>query len=557
MMIKKATLVIITLLVCVSTSHAQPAGVKNVAKSIFSLSTYRADGSLLATSHGVFIGNSGEAVSDLKPFIGAAKAVVTNQKGDKMNVVRILGINDIYDMARFTVDGKTTPATIAQSTASPETKVWLVEYGMKNPHVTEASVKSVETFMEKYNYYIFAMNAPDNATSCPFVNANGEIIGLLQMSKTSYNTYATDARYAGSLAISGLSYSDANIRQIGIPVAMPDDKSQAQLLLMMASQSNDSLKFESAINDFLDKFPTLIDGYDAKARRYVDRLLFDEADKTMSNAIKNAENKDEAHYNYGKLIYDKLIYNSAAYDKWTLEKAEEEIQQAYSINPLPHYRNMIGQIEFSKKDYNKAYDIFMQLHGDKQYSNPELLFNAARCKEMMQAPHKEIIALLDSAINTTDTLRIRDAAPYFLERANIYMQADCFRQAVFDYTRYEYLMQGRVSATFYYLREQAEVKGRLYQQALVDIARAIILEPKEPSYYAEMASLQIRLNMTDKAEETAQRCVEIAPDYPDGLLVLGLAQVKNGKKEEGLKNMQKAKDLGNAQADSLIEKYSK
>ena len=75
MMIKKATLVIITLLVCVSTSHAQPAGVKNVAKSIFSLSTYRADGSLLATSHGVFIGNSGEAVSDLKPFIGAAKAV--------------------------------------------------------------------------------------------------------------------------------------------------------------------------------------------------------------------------------------------------------------------------------------------------------------------------------------------------------------------------------------------------------------------------------------------------------------------------------------------------
>ena len=74
-------------------------------------------------------------------------------------------------------------------------------------------------------------------------------------------------------------------------------------------------------------------------------------------------------------------------------------------------------------------------------------------------------ALLDSAINTTDTLRILEAAPYFLERANVYHAADSFRQAVFDYNRYEYLMQGRVNANFYYIREQARPSANIVTSA--------------------------------------------------------------------------------------------
>jgi len=173
------------------------------------------------------------------------------------------------------------------------------------------------------------------------------------------------------------------------------------------------------------------------------------------------------------------------------------------------------------------------------------------------AEPKEIIALLDSAINTTDTLQMVSAAPYFLARAGAYEQADSFRQAVFDYTRYEYLMQGQVNANFYYIREQAEVKSRLFQQALTDIARAIILAPNEPTYYAEMASLQLRVNHVDQALQTAERCTQIAPEYSDGFLLLGLAQVRKGDKTNGLANMQKAKELGNSQADALIDKYSK
>ena len=189
--------------------------------------------------------------------------------------------------------------------------------------------------------------------------------------------------------------------------------------------------------------------------------------------------------------------------------------------------------------------------------NPELFYEAAQCKTMMKAPQQEIIALLDSAINNTDTLRIREAAPYFLARADAYNAIDSFRQAVFDYTRYEILSGQRMNSQFYYIRSQAEIKARLYQQALGDLAAAIMLSPEEPTYYAEMASLQLRVNMNDEALETATRCVKLAPEYSDGYLLLGLAQIRKGDTTAGLPNLEKAKELGNPQAQPLIDKYSK
>ena len=193
----------------------------------------------------------------------------------------------------------------------------------------------------------------------------------------------------------------------------------------------------------------------------------------------------------------------------------------------------------------------------RRISTPELLYEQAQCKRKLNAPNEEILALLDSAINTTDTLRFVETAPYFLTRAQVYDEMGKYRDAVFDYTRYEYLVQGRVNASFYYIREQAEVNGKLYQQALSDIARAIILAPQEPTYYAEMANLQLRVKKPEDAIKTAQRCTEIAPEYADGYLLLGLAQIQTKNKTEGLANLQKAKDMGSEQAQPLIDKYSK
>ncbi len=555
---KNIGLFITLIILCVcGTGKAQTSAVKNAAKSVFKLTTYNADGSVLATSNGVFVGNNGEAISDLKPFIGAAKATVTDTKGREMNVERIMGINDLYDVAKFMVSGKTTPLPMAQSASTSGSQAWLVGYAKKSPTITAATVKSVETFMDKYSYYIFSLTAPENTNACPFVNSEGQVIGIMQPSTTSSDIHATDAKFIVDLQTSGLSIEDETMKKIGIPLALPSDKDQALLTLMMAAQTNDSIKHAAIVNDFISQYPTSVDGYTAQAQIYVNANEFDKAAKEMETAIKKAEKEDEAHYNYSNIIYEKEVYKSnIPYEPWSLDKAYDEINKAYALNPQPSYQHQQALIIYAKGDYQKAYDMFMNLT-KTSIRNPELFYSASQCKQMLKAPAKEVIALLDSAINNTDTLRIREAAPYFLARAEAYMTTDSFRQAVFDYTRYEILVNGNVNSNFYYIREQAEVKAKLYQQALIDITRAIVLNPKEPTYYAERASLELRVNMVDDAIKTASKCIELAPEYADGYLLLGLGQITKGNKTEGLANLEKAKQLGHIQAQEMIDKYSK
>lgn len=549
--------IVLTLLfiVCLDV-NAQSAEVKNASKSVFKLTTYKQDGSVLAESYGVFVGDNGVGVSNLAPFIGAAKAVVTDVKGHDMNVMRILGINSIYDVAKFRVDGKTAPLPLVSSAVATGSQVWLVSYSSKKSAIA-ATVKNVETFMDKYSYYIFSLSSPDGMTACPFVNSSGQVVGLMQPSTTNTDIHATDIRFIAALHTNGLSLADATMQKIGIPSALPTDKEQALLMLMMSEQSKDSIKHLAVINDFVAQYPTLIDGYSALAQVYVNLGLFDNAAKEMETAIKKVDKKDEAHFNYSKLIYNKELYKSdIPYKSWNLDVALNEAKEAYAISPQPLYQHQQAQILFSKGEYQTSYDMFMALTKSSIH-NPELYYEASRCKQMMKAPAMEIIALLDSAINNTDTLRLREAAPYFYSRAEAFASVDSLRKAVFDYTRYEILVNGNVNAAFYYMREQIEVKARLYKQALNDIMRAILLAPKEPTYYAEKASLELKVNMTDEAVKTAELCIKLAPDYSDGYLILGLAQISRKDKTTGLLNLEKAKQLGNSQAQTFIDKYSK
>ena len=140
-------------------------------------------------------------------------------------------------------------------------------------------------------------------------------------------------------------------------------------------------------------------------------------------------------------------------------------------------------------------------------------------------------------------------------RGMAYDNAGKYRKAVADYNDYEVAMRGYVGADFFYLREQCEAKGRMFQLALNDIEKAIILSPAQPDLRAEKANVLYRVNEIDDAIQTAREVVEMAPDYSDGYLILGLALIQKGDKAEGLQQLEKAKSLGNTQAESLIQKY--
>lgn len=534
---------------------AQPSWVKKATKSVFTLKTFAEDGSLIGSSNGFFTSDKGDAVSNYTPFKGASRAVVIDASGKELPVVSIVGVNDMYDVVKFRVNGKTQPLAISSTTTPVSSQVWLLPYHeVKN--VPSGTVRKAETFQGEYEYYTIAMTMPANTVSTPLINQAGEVVGLMQQPATDKDTlsYAVSARFADSLKISGFGMNEATLLQTKIKKELPDDQKEAVLALYMASSRQDSASYVNMVEDFIRKFPKAADGYMYRAQIEASTNNFAAAEKDMETAISNSTQKDDTHYNYARMIYNKIIFQAdVPYDNWTLDKALEEIRLANTLNPQPTYRQMEANILFGQKKYSEAYDIYTEL-ANTNLKGAEVYFSAARCKEMLK-DSTAMLALLDSAMNCFTKPYLKEAAPYLWARAQARLQAKKYRDAIADMNDYEELMVANINDNFYYLRHQAEVDGRLYQQALNDITRAIVMNPKETFYYAEKASLEIRVGLYDNAIATAKESITIDANDSDGYLFLGVAQCLKGNKKEGIPNLQKAKDMGNLQAEALIQKY--
>ena len=534
---------------------AQPSWVKKATKSVFTLKTFAADGSLIGSTNGFFTSANGDAVSNFTPFKGASRAVVIDAAGKELPVVSIVGVNDMYDVVKFRVSGKTQPLTISSGTTSIGSQVWLLPYH-EVKSVPAGTVRKAETFQGEYEYYTIAMTMPANTVSTPLINQAGEVIGMMQQPATDKDTlnYAVSARFADSLKTSGFGMNEATLLQTKIKKELPDDIKEAVLALYMASSRQDSASYVTLVEDFIQKFPNAADGYMYRAQVNASNNNFAAAEKDMETAIKNSTQKDDTHYNYARMIYNKNIFQAdKSYDNWSLDKALEEIRLANTLNPQPMYRQMEANILFAQKKYQEAYDIYTQL-SNTNLKGAELFYSAARCKEMLK-DSTAMLALLDSTMNCFTKPYLKEAAPYLWARAQARVQAKKYRDAVSDMNDYEELMVANINDNFYYIRHQAEVEGRLYQQALNDITRAIVMNPKETYYYAEKASLEIRVGLYDNAIATAKESLVVDPNDSDGYLFLGVAQCLKGNKKDGIPNLQKAKEMGNLQADKLIEKY--
>ena len=555
MNMKLRTLILaISLVFGVSTSlFAQPAAVKKAADAAFTLTTFKADGSILATSNGVCISTDGIAVSPWKPFIGADKAVIVDSKGQKHDVECLLGANEIYDIAKFQVSGKTAAAPLA-TTVSAGDEVWLTPI-LKSGNAEKANVTSVEKFMDKYNYAILSSSATDKMNGVPVFDKKGQVIGLYNKSGDSQSS--TDANYAKDFVLKGLSQNDVTLRQSDIRIGLPNTLEEAVVALMLSSEKPANIH-EAIVNEFITKFPQSNDGYYALANIQIAKGEVANADKTMQTAIGKVTAKDEAHYNFARLIYRNAFIpefeEKAKAIGWTLDKALDEVQKAQSAKANDAYRHLQAQITYAKGDYAKAYTDFEALTKTK-FNNPELYLEMAQSRQHLGGTDQEILDLLNKSIELCDTPYVSTSAPYFYTRGQQLEKMGEYRKAVQDYYTYEYFNQGRLGAAFYYMREQCEVKGRMWQQALQDILIASRLDPKEPLYPTEAGSLLLRLNKMDAAASAARQAIQLDASLPDAYLILGIAQCENKQKAEGFQNIQKAKELGNKQAETFLQKY--
>ena len=533
--------------------------VSKAAKSVFTLKTFAADGTLLASSIGFFIGSNGEAVSSYVPFKGAQRAVIIDAEGKEYPVEFILGANETYDVAKFQAAvRKTTPLPLA-STTTNGSSIWLLPYAFKKtPTCIQGTVKDAEKFQETYQYYTLQLNAEESHITCPVLNQNGEVVGIIQPSAGNLKgtSYAIDARFAANLVINGLSFNDPVLRQTNIAIALPDKAEDALIALFLASSTMNENQYINMVERFIQKFPNEADGYIYRARYQTAKGNYSSADEDLQKAVKVAIQKDDAHYQYAEIIYQKELYQKdKPFSAWTLDKAFSESQEAYRLNPMSFYLQQQSQISYAQGQYADAYQLYEQLtHSDLR--SADIFYAASQCKAQLGETDQQI-TLLDSAVNQFSRPFVKTAAPYLLARAQVLYSVGKYRPAVNDYNDYAELMGTQLGAGFYYQRELAEMGGHLFQQALNDIDKAIELEPTEPTYYGEKASLQVRVGMHKEAIETAQQLIRLSPELSDGYLFLGLAQCLTNQKAEGAKNLQKAKEMGNEQAQSLIDKYAK
>ncbi len=266
--------------------------VAKAAKSILSVTTYDAEGSVLATSHGVYFGTAGEAIAPWAPFIGASSATVTDANNKSYKVTSIVGANDVYDICKFKV---ANPKAIALQAAEniEGVKLQACEFGAK-PKTTELSIKSTEQFLEKYNYLIFNEEISDELEGCPILTPTGEVVGLVQRAKRSYDIQSTDARYCATLGSTGLGLYDATLSKTNIKIAMPDDNDRAFIYIMSVHSAMDSLLVVDICNEYQQRYPAEVEGYTVLATYEAEHGNNQRANYLMEQCEKKASDKAKA-----------------------------------------------------------------------------------------------------------------------------------------------------------------------------------------------------------------------------------------------------------------------
>ena len=542
-----------------------PKWLDKTKNAVFSLIAYDESGKMLHTGNGFFIGEDGTAIADYSILEGAQRAVVVDAQGKQMEVEMILGANEMYDVAKFLVNiggKKVTALPLAPMTPANNSTVFLLPYStQKGGEFAIGRVQSADRVEGSYNYYTLALALKDKMVSCPLVNNDGQVFALAQKSSGADSTtvcYGLDVKFANNLQVSALSFNDNSLTKIGIKKALPDTEEDALALLYMVSMRVSLPDYLQLLNDFIAKFPNSADGY---LRRANVQLAISQSDDSMrrveadlDNALKSSSSKAEVYYNKANIIYSYLGTNpETPYKNWTVDSAVSEINKAIQDSPLPIYYQLKGDMLFSKADYAGAYEAYDAVN-HSTLASAASFYNAAKTKELMQ-DSEAALALMDSCISKFNTPYTAEAAPYLLERGRMRDEAGQSRQALLDYDEYYRAVSTQVNDVFFYLRAQVALRARVYQRALDDYAEAIEMNPEELTYRAELAVANMRVGRNEEALNVLTEAEKIDPNYSEIYRLRGLALVQMKKNNEACQSFNKAKELGNTEVQTLIDKY--
>ena len=536
-----------------------PKSVTKARQSVASVVTYR-QGVMLHNGTAVFVGNNGDVLSSYSLFAGADSAVVIDSKGVARTVSHIVGVNSILDCIRVRVaaDKKIKPLAASSAPVAVDGTLYMLGYGIgKGGFVEQARVERVDSAYS-CAYYTLARPMEQRFLSLPLVDGNGELVAVMQPASAvdTVKSYAIGASVYELLDVSVADYGRGFYPSMGIRTALPSKKEDALSCLYMQTILGDSASYGGVIRDFMSAYPDSYEGYLAKAEfEAVLQGDVNAAVKSWDKAFKLAGNKAEVHFAKAKAINTLVLAgDTVSHPLLTFANAISEVDKAIALGNQPLY--IVGKADmlYSHGDYAAAAACYALL-ADTELRSADNFAKAAQCYSNMKEYDKSV-AMLDSALCCFDEASEKSSAPYILTRALVNSAAGKHRDAVLDYNRYEELMAGSLGADFYYLREQAELNAKMYQQALNDIDTAIYLDPQNVGYYIEKGLLCYRVKLSDEGIRVLEDAMKIAPSSPDVYYLLGRLYVQKNDSRKALPLLEKAVELGHPDAGNIISRLA-
>ncbi|MDR3251504.1 MAG: serine protease [Tannerella sp.] len=562
-------ILIILLFVCqaitIAAQKKNPKWIDKAGKAVFKIETTSKDG-VTKTGYGFFISEKGEAVASYSIFRYAAEAVVTTATGEKWQVTHIIGADNMYDVAHFKVAVPKKTAFLTTAAASPAVNsTAYLPAAFEENAVGQGAVSEITKINGAYDYYKVEWPLPSSQACFPLLNEAGDAFALTQADATKKGkTYGISIAYILSLQISVADILKRTYTESEIRKALPTDIENAQIALLLYASQQDVATYLETLNDFIATFPEHADGYVNRATQYAyqrkelastesEQLqMLDLAWSDLDKAAKYAAKKGDAFYNRAKLIFGVAASDSALqYKEWSIDKAEEYIRKAIAEESAPEYIKLEGDIALYKGDYEKSYNSYSIVNQSNQSSGMSF-YNAAKSLMQIEGYNLlEVISLIDSAVAKSQT---GEAAEYMLESIDLKIQAGLYENAVRDYDKYYLMMDGNVNDVFYYYREQAKYRANDPEGALKDIDKAIMMsDGANEVYYAEKASVYLRLKDYPKAQEAAEKAISIQPDFASAYRILGIGFIRQDKKTEACNTFNKAYELGDAVVERLIK----
>ena len=199
-------------------ASAQTKWLKKARKAQLNLVSYDANGQLLHSTNGFLIDEEGTVLSDYASFKGAARAVAIDEKGTEYPILTVAGASSLYDVIKLRADiRKGQPLPLATINGLKGQDVFVLPYlTSKSGLPTATTIEDAKTFKELYSYYTLPVKLTERSTSCPVVNSEGEVIGLVQMTAKAdeEKSYAISATYVNELQITAINANSADYRDI-------------------------------------------------------------------------------------------------------------------------------------------------------------------------------------------------------------------------------------------------------------------------------------------------------------------------------------------------------